>query len=890
MKRIMSKILIILILFVMMFEIVFSSNVSHALTITAEQINTITNLAGGLVSIIYWPKRIMIVGLSFVINIVTANMASSTGVNYGDAGILNVITPFDIFFNKYKLLDINFFDIDGAPADSITRTMRLTISGWYYVMRTIAAAILLCILIYVGIRMALTTIAEDKAKYKKMLFDWIVSLALIFVLHYIAVFIIYANNAIVNVLRTLMEGMSKVTDANFGGLPIEDKMTELIIEIGMQGIIGVGIPSMAAVLVFVFIIFQTIAFLIAYLNRMIKIGFLIMISPLISITYSIDKMGDGKAQALGNWLREFIFTILIQPFHCLMYIAFVRTAFTLITSNGNILSIQSFADGIDLLTSPDYNQLVNGVLAILCLKFINDGEKIVRKIFGFQDDNSLTSMAAGMAVGMMAVKNAKKMGATARKGINMAKNTSSNLSKAFAKDTAKLRAKFPGLDNKLSNIENKVNSAKDWANGKTSAAKDWTNKNISDPFKKGLDKVNNFAPIKGARTLAGKFSGSKVGKFMQATGKKAGNYMARQNSMASTLAIMGAAMAYSTGTNDLGQSLGIGQAVGDGAQELFSTSTGNLAKRDKELHQKMEQQEYDDLGKTMDQLQKDNVYKRLEEYADADDKLAQANEAENNVNGLKGQIGGLEDKDNRTADEEQKLQELKQQLAAAEADAETKKAAAEGALADARRNDPNGEYEDLYAKMTKDEGDTENKTFAERFEAFKQRTSDARANFNSPEEIRKRFMTRSQAPKSSEIEAKKNEIIRKLTRLKIMQKTDGSSDQEVSLDLDEMDTIEETAQRLVDNISLGVLKGNSFSEDAQKGLVKNALGLDSNRYDGALASLYASTTEFERLQNRSQIAESYSMHSKYDGDSEELLQREIRMTPRVKTDTKETSH
>ena len=32
-----------------------------------------------------------------------------------------------------------------------------------------------------------------------------------------------------------------------------------------------------------------------------------MISPLISITYSIDKIGDGKSQALNTWLKEFIY-------------------------------------------------------------------------------------------------------------------------------------------------------------------------------------------------------------------------------------------------------------------------------------------------------------------------------------------------------------------------------------------------------------------------------------------------------------------------------------------------------------------------------------------------------------------------------------------------------
>ena len=409
MKKIMSKILIIFILFVMMFEVIFSPN--YALAISEETINLISNLAGGLVSILFWPKRIMVVGLSFVVDTLTSKFAETAGTNYDYGTGFNVITPFDIFFNRYKLLDVNVFDIDGA--EGLVKDIRSSIAFWYYCMRTIAAMILLVVLVYVGIRMALSTVAEDKAKYKKMLFDWACSLALIFVLQYIAVFTIYCNNAIVNVLRSMLEGDTGV----------EAGLTEMIFDIGMKGVFGVGIPSIAAVLVFVFIVFQTIAFLIAYINRMIKVAFLVMISPLISITYSIDKMGDGKAQALNKWLSEFIFTILIQPFHCLTYIAFVRTAFSLIT-NVDVTPLQAFTDIAALVSDPEYNELVNGVLAILCLKFINDGEKIVRKIFGFQDDNSGTSLAAGMAVGLLAVKNMKKAGQAASKGINMPKGTS----------------------------------------------------------------------------------------------------------------------------------------------------------------------------------------------------------------------------------------------------------------------------------------------------------------------------------------------------------------------------------------------------------------------------------------------------------------------------------
>ena len=66
------------------------------------------------------------------------------------------------------------------------------------------------------------------------------------------------------------------------------------------------------------------------MKRFLMVGFLIVISPLITITYSIDKAGDGKAQAFSTWLKEFMVNILIQPLHALIYLVFVLMAKRLI--------------------------------------------------------------------------------------------------------------------------------------------------------------------------------------------------------------------------------------------------------------------------------------------------------------------------------------------------------------------------------------------------------------------------------------------------------------------------------------------------------------------------------------------------------------------------------
>lgn len=420
MKKIISKILIIFIIMIILFEFSFSNNVSYAFD--SEDINSITNLIGGLVAFVLWIPRLLVTGISWLMGtLLTVTLAESCGIS--DAPLFagtegDCATPFDIFFNKYTFFDVNFFNITDEP--TMINIVRARVAQWFYILRTISAAVLLVILIYVGIRMAISTIAEDKAKYKKMLWDWCSSLALIFVLQYISIFVIETNNVIVNFLR------------DYGYNDIDGAINDIM----MQGMGPMGIGALVSTVVYCMIIFQTIAFMLVYIKRMIKVGFLIVISPMISITYSIDKMGDGKAQALNKWLKEFVYTILIQPFHCIMYLAFVNTAMKLLGTNeipysdgvGAVLA--SLADG-------KFNQLANGFLAILCLKFINDGEKAIRKIFNFQDDGNMTSLAAGAAIGMAAISNAQKIGKTTAKGVTMAKNIPAKLGKAIEKDKAK---------------------------------------------------------------------------------------------------------------------------------------------------------------------------------------------------------------------------------------------------------------------------------------------------------------------------------------------------------------------------------------------------------------------------------------------------------------------
>lgn len=133
------------------------------------------------------------------------------------------ITPEAIFSNKILLFDVNFFDPaaddtlkdeNGKPVKdddgnvitqtSIAKELRTIVSSWYNVLRDIAIVILLSVLVYVGIRIVISSTAGDKAKYKQMITDWVVAICLLFLMQYIMAFSNIIVSKLTEVVKTIV--------------------------------------------------------------------------------------------------------------------------------------------------------------------------------------------------------------------------------------------------------------------------------------------------------------------------------------------------------------------------------------------------------------------------------------------------------------------------------------------------------------------------------------------------------------------------------------------------------------------------------------------------------------------------------------------------------------
>lgn len=305
------------------------------------------------------------------------NFASTeTDLSYNIPFLL--FTPDNIFSNRIAAFDINFIDPpqnNEGGQQTISSTLRETIANWYNALRTLALAGMLVVLVYVGIRMIISTSGSEKAKYKNMLMDWLIAVCMLFFLHYIMLFTIRVTESITAMISTAAgngDTWIEVTGAEthyirtnlMGAVRFQAENNDLYVQAGYT-------------VMYIMLVAYTIIFAFRYLKRVLNVAFLTIISPLIVIMYPIDKIGDGKAQGFSIWIKDYIFNAALQPMHLILYTVLLGSAVQLANEN------------------PIY--------AIVALAFISHAEKFLKKIFDFDKASGGTVDSMGFAGGALAM-------------------------------------------------------------------------------------------------------------------------------------------------------------------------------------------------------------------------------------------------------------------------------------------------------------------------------------------------------------------------------------------------------------------------------------------------------------------------------------------------------
>lgn len=332
-------------------------------------------------------------------------------VSFGD-GIVHimaratgeVVTIDKLVFNKVDKVSIDYWNYTNSNATEISTPiknyMAIPVQKWYKVFNRIAVMVYMIVLVYIGIAVMLSSTGEKRARYKELTMTWVIGIAILFMFPYVMKYIIKLNDALTNMIANVSTSFGFTQQEGTGGDLGQLGFLDVAFEYGKPEFskhlgnskdiitftrnVAIGVKddgsgnkktnaNIALALVYDVLIGQTLVILIMYYKRAFMMAFLIVIFPLVAMSYVIDKIGDGKSQSFGLWFKEFLVNVVVQTFHAIVYV--------LITGGG----IKSYIDSSG----------GNFIFMFLCVLFLFEGEKILRGIFGIQSQaNTIGDLAA----------------------------------------------------------------------------------------------------------------------------------------------------------------------------------------------------------------------------------------------------------------------------------------------------------------------------------------------------------------------------------------------------------------------------------------------------------------------------------------------------------------
>ena len=257
-----------------------------------------------------------------------------------------------------------------ATKEPMIIRLRKLVATWYSTIRLLAMAAMLVVLIAIGIKMALSTIASDKAVYKRMLVDWVVGTIILFAIHYFMIFCIHMNGVVVKVIEESAQSINKVQmqqlsdgDTEITNAELEIKVYEEVRTRAYDARLINGLTGMVMYMTLVFFAFK---YTLIYLKRYFTILVLTLMGPAVGVAYALQKALTGKSQALKTWMTEYIMNIIIQIVHALIYAIFISQAM--------VLSLESVAGMI---------------VALILMNYTSKADEMFKKVFKFGGGDSL---------------------------------------------------------------------------------------------------------------------------------------------------------------------------------------------------------------------------------------------------------------------------------------------------------------------------------------------------------------------------------------------------------------------------------------------------------------------------------------------------------------------
>ena len=332
------------------------------------------------------------------------------------------ISPQEIFGDQIPALSVNFINPKTYSNESDTvintaKDLSPVVSKWYVALRNLVLVGLMVVLLYIGIRIVISSTANEKAKYKEHIKDWIVAVILVVFMHYIMVFALTITEYITGILvgqnELIRYHLSEDEMKAFGDASGEDytqykaddgnyymyvnlmgytRLAQQIETRDADGNKQITWDYIGYTVIFIVLVIYTVMFLVIYLKRVVYMAFLTIIAPLVALTYPIDKISDGKAQAFDMWLKEYVYNLLIQPFHLLLYTILVGSAMDLAQNNM--------------------------LYAIVAIGFLMPAEKLLRRFFGFDkapETGSIMGSVVGGSMAMGAIGALGRLGSRSRR-------------------------------------------------------------------------------------------------------------------------------------------------------------------------------------------------------------------------------------------------------------------------------------------------------------------------------------------------------------------------------------------------------------------------------------------------------------------------------------------